>query len=64
VVKEMEGGEEDKEVAHLPGVVGLAGAGMREAAEVHAEERRARRGRRARRPGMRWKTPMFPRGST
>jgi hypothetical protein len=44
-VKEMEGGEEDKEVAHLPGVVGLADADVREAAELHAEERRARRGR-------------------
>jgi hypothetical protein len=63
-VKEMEGGEEDKEVAHLPGVVGLVDADVREAAELHAEERQARCGRRAWCPGMRWKTPVFPRGST
>jgi hypothetical protein len=32
-------------VAHLTSGVGLADAGVREAAELHAEERRARRGR-------------------
>jgi hypothetical protein len=41
VVEEMEGGEEDKEVTLLPGVVGLADAGAREVAERHAEERQA-----------------------
>jgi hypothetical protein len=56
MVEEMDGGEEDKEVAHLPGVVGLATAGAREATLAVAEDRPAAAQKRDEREKLAWKT--------
>jgi hypothetical protein len=55
MVEEMDGGEEDKEVAHLPGVVGLATAGAREVTLAVAEDRLAAQ-KRDEREELAWKT--------
>jgi hypothetical protein len=52
----MDGGEEDKEVAHLPGVVGLATTGAREATLAVAEDRPAAAQKRDEREELAWKT--------
>jgi hypothetical protein len=52
----MDGGEEDKEVAHLPGVVKLATAGAREATLAVAEDRPAAAQKRDKREELAWKT--------
>jgi hypothetical protein len=56
MVEEMDGGEEDKEVAHLPGVVKLATAGAREATLAVAEDRPAAAQKRDKREELAWKT--------